>query len=360
MRPARHIGALLAALILAAEAGAVGAASVEFVREYKLDGDFAGKKKQTHAIDVSGFACTTVTARHCLAINDENRNAQFATVEDGTIRVGKKIKLISKKPESVTFGKPPEVKKCSSGKGDFEEFDGEGVAYSAPYFYVVGSHGCGRNNKEFKASSFVLARIRVDERGRPVDEQGDVLSDDEADDAVETTYRLSDHLRRAARVKDYFGRDLDDKTKGLNIEGIAVIGPDLYVGLRAPSLDRKAFIIKVSSADLFRRGDKSFDANVIPLALGEDVGIRDLAALPDGRLLVLSGPTQEQKKITHGLHVAEPKPGGKLIELGTLGDVDGKAESVTVLDANGDVLRLLVMFDGPPNGGPREYRASLK
>jgi hypothetical protein len=37
-----------------------------------------------------------------------------------------------------------------------------------------------------------------------------------------------------------------------------------------------------------------------------------------------------------------------------------KAESVTVLDAHGDTLRVLIMFDGPPNGAPREYRITLK
>ena len=37
-----------------------------------------------------------------------------------------------------------------------------------------------------------------------------------------------------------------------------------------------------------------------------------------------------------------------------------KAESVTILDAQGDTLRILIMFNKPSNGEPREYRVSLK
>ena len=280
---------------------------MDFVRDYQLNGAFADEDGEPDATDLSGFACTTMPARHCLAVNDQNRTAQFAAVEDGRIRVGPEIKLIGKKASGVTFGKPPEKTTCSGREAKFKELDGEGVAYAAPYFYVVGSHGCSRKKDKFSPSSFVLARVRVNVRGQPVDEQGKVLSDDDAENAVETTFRLSDHLLGATPVRDYFGRDLKTKS-GLNIEGIAVIGPALYFGLRAPSLGGQAFVVGVTVADLFRKGDKSSDGEVIPLALGENAGIRDLAALPDGRLLVLAGPTLEQSPFLIGCSSPKRKP----------------------------------------------------
>ena len=78
----------------------------------------------------------------------------------------------------------------------------------------------------------------------------------------------------------------DDKgvAKGLNIEGIAIDGVTLYVGLRAPSLDKHAFMIATPVEDLFSATvpSEQLKATVIRLELGERVGIRDLALLRPG------------------------------------------------------------------------------
>ena len=89
---------------------------------------------------------------------------------------------------------------------EFGELDGEAVAFAAPYYYVVGSHGCSRKKGEFRASSFILARLSDDQQG-----------------GVETTFRLTDVLRHASTVSAYFGKDLNGDN-GLNIEGLAVVG----------------------------------------------------------------------------------------------------------------------------------------
>jgi hypothetical protein len=50
--------------------------------------------------------------------------------------------------------------------------------------------------------------------------------------------------------------------------------------------------------------------------------------------------------------------------LGTLGelpDVKGaKAEAISVLSEHGNVIDVLVMFDGLESGGPREYKILLE
>ena len=142
-----------------------------------------------------------------LAVNDENQTAQFATLEDGRILPQSTITLIGKQPSAATLGKAPEVTTCPQPDKKYKEFDGEAVAYAAPYFYVVGSHGCGRNNQAFRLSSFLLARIRVDSQARPVDAQGHPLSAAAAGHAVDTTYRLSDALQRAPDVDDVLFED---------------------------------------------------------------------------------------------------------------------------------------------------------
>jgi hypothetical protein len=346
-------------------APAAGVSSIEFVHIYSIQGNFVDDNGNV-AVDLSGFACTALPARHCLAVNDENQSAQFVTLEDGQIITHSTIKLIDKNPSASTLGKAPEVRTCPAGNKKYKEFDGEAVAYAAPYFYVVGSHGCGRNNQAFRLSSFILARIRVDNQGHPVDAQGNQLSDAAVGNAVETTYRISDLLQRASEVGAFFGRSLDETANGLNIEGLAVAGDELYVGLRAPSLDGKAYILGASIADLFATGNTPSVATpkVMEVKLGLKAGIRDLALFKK-QFLILAGPAQEQDDISYNLLMVEPRAKVKPTLVASIPDMikEGKrmkAESVTILDAQGDTLRILIIFDGPNNGAPHEYRISLK
>lgn len=114
------------------------------VRQLTIQGNFSGKKAGQWASDLSGIACieppTASVVRHCLVVNDENQSAQFATISKGKFIVGSEAKLIGAGPSSSTVGSQPTVS-CPNGEAAFEEFDGQGVSYSPPYFYVVGSRG---------------------------------------------------------------------------------------------------------------------------------------------------------------------------------------------------------------------------
>jgi len=322
------------------------------------DHGFIGKKDQP-AKDVSGMACMPQAGgkRICLIINDQNRNAQFASIENGQLRVGQPIKLFGKEPPVKTVGREPAVR-CENDS-DFADLDGEGVAYAEPYFYVVGSHGCSRKKNELHLSSFLLARVRVDREGRPVDRHGEPVTVDQPKKAIETTWRVSDLLRRADRAGDFFGKPLKDQD-GLNIEGIAVSGDTVWFGLRAPVDKGDAFLIRGSATDLF--GDDGDPAtafyDTVPIKL-DGRGIRDLAMLPDGRLLVLAGPPQEED-LSFRLYVADTdtrtaRPVGTLPEIERVigGEkVRGKAEVVTVLGTTPDGVSIVVMFDSLLNGEP--------
>jgi hypothetical protein len=314
---------------------------------------------------ISGIACLPAGPsglRRCLVVNDETKGVQFVRIENRSlVPDGPLVALIGAAPSAETLGRAPAVTTCPIPEpGNFKEFDGEGVAYAAPYFYVVGSHGCSRNAGKFRLSSFLLARFRVDSAGRPVAMDGAPLPP-HAPVPVETTYRLSDLLARAPTAGAFFGRGLDEELNGLNVEGIAVTGDRLFVGLRAPVKDGTAFVIEASVADLFAPGRAPSQAVPveIPLALGDRIGIRDLAPLDDGRLLILAGPAQRQDK-PYALFVAEPRPGTEPSLLGALAalpfeDRKGKAEAVAVLGPD----RVLILFDSLLNGGPREYRVEL-
>jgi len=305
------------------------------------------------AADISGIACMPGTeTRLCMVINDEDRAAQLVQIEANSLVGGSKVQLIGKKPSASTLGDEPQDGGCSEGKAKFKDHDGEGVAFSAPYFYVVGSHGCSRHGNKLRASAFILARVQVDTRGNPV--------------AVDTTYRLAEVLRTAPHIGPFFAKDLNG-ADGLNIEGIAVVGDQLVVGLRAPFIDGKAFLISVGLAHLFSTSSSipPSDARVIPLTLGPNMGVRDLAPISDGRLLLLAGPAQEQEDVPYGFFLVDRSSPAAPIFLASLKDIHHdhtrpKAEGVVLLGAERDALRVLVVFDGLRGGGPREYSVLLR
>src|SRR4051794_36251117 len=247
---------------------------------YAVAGELAGGRPGEEARDISGVACLPSAGsapKRCLVVNDENRTAQFVTLDAGTVVPGEEVTLIGTEPSETTLGRAPTFETCPKNEVEFSDLDGEGVAYAAPYFYVVGSHGCSRKGA-FRLSSFILARFRVDADGAPVGPDGEALPAG-VQPPIETTYRLSDLFRSAPALRPFFGKGLDERSNGLNLEGIAVIGDRLFAGLRAPSVSGKAFLVEASVADLFAPGRDPAQAApvVIPLALGEASGIRDLA-----------------------------------------------------------------------------------
>ncbi len=296
----------------------------------------------------------------CLLINDEDRSARAVIMNGTRISTAQKIKLIGKKPSPVTIGSEPSEISCSEGEGKFKEMDGEAVAYDAPYFYIAGSHACSRKSREFRLSSFIVARIHEEKIASVLD------SDSEESLNVKTTYRLADVLKSAPIVGQYFAHDLTDAENGLDLEGFAVSDGRVFAGLRGPNLNGEAFVVSADAGYLFSRDEPAArgEIRVDRLKLGDGIGIRDLAPLKDGRLLVLTGPVRERKQ-PYGVFLADPKVSGGGAYLAKLQPVtvngkDGKAEALGVLSSSANKARLIVLFDGLPSGAPREYEVALK
>jgi hypothetical protein len=339
------------------------------------DGNFINDEDQSVAIDISGMGCVPLQGdtRNCLVINDENKGAQFAKIRNDRMAVGKLVPLLGQARDPGTFGSPPDETCGEVGK--FKNLDGEGVVYAEPFFYVVGSHGCSRKKDKFQLSSFILARIRVDSQGRPVDTAGRVLGEAEFSKAVQTTYRVSDWLQRAKGVKGFFAENLEEE-EGLNIEGIAIQGDRIWFGLRAPvkkaskdgaRFKKRAFVVGGIIADLFEPGDKPSKAEPeIAFFDLAKLGIRDLAALPDGRLLVLAGAANSDE-VPFKLFVADPRD-NKAKLIGTLAEVlgmvdgelvRGKAEGLTLLEVAPGSAKAVILFDSLQNGAPHLARFAI-
>lgn len=370
-----RITRMLLSLLFLAGASSVAAAPVTG-EAYKVTKDFATKpatkkKPAQPNNDLSGVACEAVTgddaaARRCLFISDELKDAEFAVVEKLTITPTAPQALIGAAPAGDIVGQPPTQNHCLKND-DFKEFDGEGVALSNAHYYVVGSHGCSRNSGEWRLSQFVLAKVPVTASG----------SKDGKPDGVLTTWRLSEALLAAddpgGVVKAAFGRPLDDKTNGLGIEGLAVNGDDLFVGLRSPA-ENRAFLLRTSEKALFDATPRAPKAtsSVMTLELGDRVGIRDLAWLEPGeQLLLLAGPAQKQPT-GYSIFVVDlaKKAATCLAKLAPITDDKGepitfegsivKPEGMALLGLNADTLTLLITYDGVHNGMPHRFKVPRK
>lgn len=278
-------------------------------------------------LNLSGAACVPTTPKFtaCLIANDEKKYAQFFSI-DGT---------------AIT---PRQLIRLSDADKDP---DAEGVAYADGYFYVTGSHGRSRKKNNDNDSSYAVFRFPVDRVTGvpPFPVSGDQVA------GVEMSPRLREVLSAASEFKTSYNTRLDDG--GLNIEGIAVKAGKMYFGLRGPSTP--AYIVSVDAGAMFSKD--GLKPVVTPLALGDNTGIRDLAAVDDG-ILLLTGPTRsEPVPYAVWLWDGVSKAAKLLATLDLTGiSKDGKAEILLPLAEETSGYRVLVMFDGIENGGPVSFR----
>lgn len=199
---------------------------------------------------------------------------------------------------------------------DSAEADIEGLAYSAGYLWLVGSHSHKRQKPEKKrvkknfaclarvssgGNHFLLARIPV------VAKEGTYTLQKEV--AQEGQKRTAAQLRgddKSSELTDAVAQDehlhafchIPGKDNGFDIEGLAVVGERLFLGLRGPVLRGWAVILEVeleegkgSTLKLKKigPGGRRYRKHFLQLA---GLGIRDLCVCgPD--LLILAGPTMD-------------------------------------------------------------------
>jgi hypothetical protein len=318
--------ALLACILLAPGVRAADR-TIEPAATWSVQGDF--EKGEEARTNLSGAACTTRVPplQSCLIVNDQKNYAQFFSVDGTTLVPGAVVRL------------------REGGDGDP---DLEGAAYDKRYFYAVGSHGRSRYANRPNDDSYAVFRFPVGKNGKPKS----AISENSAA-GVQVSARLREAIRDAEGLGAFYDKPLSQN--GVNIEGIAVKGGRMHVGFRGPSVEGRGFILSADADAVF--GQRPLRAAVHALPLGETAGIRDLAAVRDG-VLILTGPVNDQP-VTPAVFLWNEKTGA-LNKLGALAIPEAykkhKAETLLVLrDERGKPYRVLVMFDGPENGGPTEY-----
>jgi len=290
--------------------------------------------------------------RKGLIIDDEVHFAQVVIVKDGELLAGGIVDLDPT---------------CKTGLG----LDGEGVAFAKGAFYIIGSHGHPRDpdrrldptrdrveiDARIDACS-KLIRLAIDPSA--ITDQGEVTGAPHIRSVVDLRPLIRSHAVLES-LKPFLGQRLEEQSNGLTIEGIAAVQDRLYIGLRAPVLegDHAAVISFAQDAPF---DNQPLEPRLDRLRLGPKRGVRDLAALGSG-LLVLAGPAYERKKAKDGDYSIFAWDRDQMLVL--LKDLpaieeDGKILKPEVLlpirtYANG-TLAVLVLFDSAKEGGPRLFR----
>ncbi len=260
------------------------------------------------------------------------------------------------------------------GEDVAEEADIEGLARSGPFLWAVGSHSLRRRRIKERhegekalrrlakvtgqANRQVLVRLPLAEVGglpTPVPE-----GDGGAVPAVFGTHGpdLRDLLADDEHLAPFL--PIPGKDNGLDVEGIAVVGDRVYLGLRGPVLRGWAVVLDLrpeTDPDDPRRlvlrpfaDGRRYRKHVLRL---DGLGVRDLC--PQGEdLLVLAGPTMDLDGPVRvyrwhgaagaeGVQVVRGEQLTREVEL-PYGDGDDHAEGIGLLGSDG---ALLVVYDSP-------------
>jgi len=207
----------------------------------------------------------------------------------------------------------------SNDPADLEEVDVEGLDYEEGYLWLVGSHSLKRKKPILKDGSkeaqkqlakvstdgnrYLLARIPVVEGDGTYTLTKEVTQKGKKRTAAQLCGNThGNDLTEALRGDKHLGSFLaiPGKDNGFDIEGLAVVGKRLFLGLRGPVLRGWAVILEVELKEDNKKPSMLRMKPIGPkqrlyrkhfLQLG-GLGIRDICA-QGSDLLILGGPTMD-------------------------------------------------------------------
>ncbi|NJO10285.1 MAG: DUF3616 domain-containing protein [Leptolyngbyaceae cyanobacterium SL_1_1] len=262
------------------------------------------------------------------------------------------------------------------------EVDIEGLDYADDYLWVIGSHSFKRNKTKGKKAKkdirrlaeiekdpnrYLLARIPII-NGEPVSSfarsdapqnqlSAAMLQTTDESNALMNALSSDEHLRPFLEMK------LPSKDNGLDIEGLAVCGSQIFLGLRGPVLRGWAIILEIE----LEEAEPGFLA-LKDLGKGtlyrkhfvdlNGLGVRELC-LHKGDLIILAGPTMAlegamqvfrlRDALDHSKDTLWDQDSGALEVLFDLPFTLGSdhAEGLALFSCLGHDNGLLVVYDSP-------------
>jgi hypothetical protein len=288
---------------------------------------------------ISGAACTAIepARKFCLAVFEDAKYAQFFAITGTAIRPDAVINLV---PDA-------------SNHNRFKNLGAEAAGFDAGFFYVVNSRAARillPLPGETFDPSFLVSRFAVDPvRGVPAFP----LPGNPVPPQVEVSKKLQAAIAAGVPIGGSPPQVLD-KSRA-EVEGVAVKNGVMYFGFRGPPINGQSLILSATVQSVFGTGP--LNSTVHRVALGDAIGIRDMARVADG-ILILAGPVADQPAAPTLFHWNEQT--NQLRNLGVLVQpANRKAEALIVLTENLEFYNILVMYDEVVNGGPTLYGIPL-
>ena len=271
-----------------------------------------------------------------------------------------------------------------AGTGDDSEVDIEGLEYNNSFLWLVGSHSIKRKKPEKGKSTeknierlatteidgnrFILARIPLDASGELKPEMPDADNPDTFLKAAQLagdiqSSELTDAIRSTKPADRHFANFLSipGKDNGFDVEGLAIKGDRIFLGLRGPVLRGWAGILEVSvneaeSSQLKLRevgpNGRRYKKHFVEL---NGLGVRDLCIVGSD-MLILAGPTMnlDGPVVVFRWPKAFEKSGDQLIFADQLQELfkvphgigTDHAEGMALV-TDGDSKKLLLVYDSP-------------
>lgn len=274
-----------------------------------------------------------------------------------------------------------------------QEVDIEGLDFHDSHLWLVGSHSIKRKKVERidagtdaklieklgtiekNGNRFILARIPLIKNSQ-TGERELVKTGEDPPGRMLKASRLPGNMMSDALSIAIMNAEKDDPLKylstyldipgkdgGLDVEGLAVVGEKVFVGLRGPVLRGWAVVLELSvdTSDSFQLALKEFKPNrsyrkhFLDLA---GLGVRELSIQgPD--LLVLAGPTMvmDGPTILYRWKDALNPTGESMVRGNRLrvemeidyGQGTDHAEGIAIVPDTGPRSRILVVYDSPGN-----------
>ena len=263
-----------------------------------------------------------------------------------------------------------------------EEIDIEGIDYTEPYLWIAGSHSKKRGKAKGKKpekdidslaeikteqNRYLIARIPVFQ-GEPLKSCSHPTDPKQTARAavLQTTdagNQLIDVLRDDPHLGPFVEMDIPSKENGLDVEGFAVCGNKLFLGLRGPVLRGWAIILEVEVQEdepgvlvlkeIGEEGEK-YKKHFVNL---NGLGVRELC-LQGEDLIILAGPTMDLEGAMQVFRLQNVlEHSGNTIwdqsdDLSLLFDLpltigSDHAEGLTLLPCLGQPEALLIIYDSP-------------
>ncbi len=329
------------------------------------------RKLDQVADDVSAIACVSETL--CIAASDETRFAEVVRLdrEDFTMS-----------PERYVYLEDTEISKMGNDKKSVKELDIEAAAAVGNTVVLIGSHGRSRNGStqaaRFGVYTFSLSEATLDDwSAKRSPDDAERLRSKGVKRLGGDTDPLSDGMIAQLLAQVEMGKSMPLtnawdhclQQNGFNIEGLAISGSRIFIGMRGPIQHSRVFVLSAELNAFLKDEVKGAMVHEIPVMNGS--GIRAIEPLDDG-FLVLTGTSQVDKAIKGECSEAEIQEavqpalyfwGGKqdpdtVAPLALFTKKTLKPEGLKLLrrDREKSEIELLVFFDGETSGAPVSYR----